>query len=142
MSKRIRIGKVEKPASLAKEIESAGFGFGRNADGELVLTVKFPGVDAMDLTREDLGMIVDRLDRPSPNGHGPGAVFARSATEDPDGGMTAKFSDEKRARSVNFTAEDRADVAMLLEAHLDAWEDYTRQLNEVESQAATETSEE
>ena len=132
---KITIGKAPTPDTLAEQVEEAGFGFGRNDNGETTLTVKFPGVDSMEITRSDLGRIVDTLDRPTPTGDSPGAVFSRTATEEPDGSMSAKFSDAKRSRSVSFSPADRVEVAKLLEGHLANWSEYESRLAQAEAEA-------
>jgi hypothetical protein len=132
---KIQIGKSSAPRSIKDQILEAGVEMSRNEDGAVVLSVKFPGVDSLEFTRDSLGTVVETLDRAPINGDDPGAVFARSATEGPDGGMTGKFSDAKRSRSVSFTREDRADVAILLESFMDKWSDYEAQLSEAESRA-------
>lgn len=135
---KIQIGKNKEPASLAKQVEDAGFGFGRNDAGETVLTVKFPGVETLEMTQEDIGLIIGILDRPAIEGSRPGAVFARSAVEDSEGRLTAKFSDQPRARNVSFSREDRAEVSALLRHHLNAWGDYKKRLIQAEWDAAGE----
>jgi len=135
---KIRIGKNKGPVSLAKQVEAEGFAFGRRDDGECVLAVKFPGVETLEMTQEDIGLIIRILDRPAIEGNGPGAVFARSAVEDSEGRLTAKFSDQARARNVSFSREDRAEVSALLRHHLNAWGDYKKRLIQAEWDAAGE----
>lgn len=135
---KIRIGKNRGPVSLAKQVEAEGFAFGRRDDGECILSVKFPGVETLEMTQEDIGLIISILDRPAIEGNGPGAVFARTATEDSEGRLTAKFSEATRSRSVSFSREDRSEVADLLRHHLNAWGDYKKRLIQAEWDAAGE----
>lgn len=129
---KIQIGKTTGPRSIKDQIVDAGVEFTRDDDGNSVLVVKFPGVDSMEFSRESLARVVETLDAWMP-GDDPGSVFARTATEDPDGSLTAKFSDAKRSRSVTFSREDRADVAILLESWADQWIEFEARLNAVES---------
>ncbi len=144
MSKvKIQIGKAKKTeVSKREQIEDAGFGFQRNDQGEMSISIKFPGIDTLNFTRKDLGIVIDRLDAPTIEGSGPGASFARSASEDPNGNLTAKFSEEKRARSVSFSPSDRHEIADLLTGLLKSWDDYAAALIEKEAEKASETSNE
>ena len=125
---KIQIGKVTTKLSLVQSIENAGLGFGRNAAGVEVLTVKFPGCDAIELTQDGIESLSEVLTAYTPCGDSPQAVFQRTARTDQKGGLVAQFSDAKRSRSVAFSAEDREDVAAMLGGHLDAWSDYCAQL--------------
>lgn len=146
MSKvKIQIGKAKKTEVSKRElIAEAGFGFQRNDQGEMSIAIKFPGLEAIGFTREDLRIVIDRLDAPTIEGSGPGAVFARSATEDEEGNLISKFSSGKRARSISFSPSDRHEIADLLAGLLNSWDDYAAALIEAEAEAekASETSNE
>lgn len=137
MSKKIKLGaSIETKLTAAQLISNAGFAFGKNEAGDLALTVKFPGVDTVDVTREGLEAIIERLDRPQINGSTPAAVFCRSAQDTPDGGLTVRLSDAKRSRTVSFDQQDRSDVAILLETHLGNFDKYAAQYAAAEAEAA------
>lgn len=126
---KINLGSKVRAANIADALESNGFSIER-VEGVTYLTLNFPGVAPIQVTRDQLAMIVGRLDEPRLKGEDPGSVFVRSATEDPDGELVARFSDEKRARTVTFTPEDRSNVAILLESKLDQWDEFERMLDD------------
>lgn len=133
-SVRLKIGD-EVTRSIVEQINDAGLSFARDEHGNSRLFVKFPGLDVIGFSREDLTDIINRLEAPKIEGSNPGAVFARSATEDEEGNLISKFSDEKRARTITFKVDDRAEVAVLLDAHLAKWDDYEKDLSKAEEQA-------
>lgn len=137
---KISIGKTNAPRSMKDQILDAGVDFTRLEDGTPVLVVKFPGVDSLAFTRDSLGMVVDTLDRSMPEGSDPGSVFARSATQENDGSLSDKFSDAKRSRSINFTSQDRTDVASLLDEWGSKWGDFEAALSEAEAEANADQS--
>lgn len=139
MAAKIQIGKSNGPLSLKAQIEAAGVGMSRDASGNAVISIKFPGVDALDFSRESLRRTVETIDRPRIEGDDPGAVFARSATENPDGSLTSKFSDAPRSRSVTFTDTDRDEVTELFESFLAKWDDFEKMLTEAEAEESKTT---
>jgi len=132
---KIQIGKAQAATAVADQMENSGFAFGRNEAGESVLTVKFPGVEAMELTDTALEDIRSTLMQGAPTGDAPEEVFERSAQRTAEGGLSARFSDAKRSRSVSFSATDCQEVADLILTHLNNWHSYSAQLAEVEAEA-------
>ena len=138
---KIQIGKVNQTnRSMKQAVLDAGIEMSRDDSGKVVLTLKFPGVDAIAFSQESLGLVVNTLDRRTEEGDDPGATFARTATEDPEGNMVAKFSDAARSRTLSFTRKDREDVAQMLENFIGSWEGYEAQLAEAEAEAAAEAA--
>lgn len=140
-SVRLKIGD-EVARSIVEQINDAGLSFARDENGNPRLFVKFPGLDVIGFSREDLTDIINRLEAPKIEGSNPGAVFQRSATEDEEGNLISKFSDEKRARTITFKVDDRAEVADLLDAHLAKWDDYEKDLSKAEEEQAEKEREE
>jgi hypothetical protein len=137
---KIQIGKTTTKLSLVQNIRNAGLAFGRNDAGDEVLTIKFPGCDAIELSRDGMESLNQTLTADTPEGDAPEAVFARTATTKADGSLSAQFSDAKRSRSVSFTATDREEVAALLAGHLDAWAGYSAELADAEDGASDKTN--
>lgn len=133
---KIAIGGIASVLSVSQKIENAGFSIGRNEAGLACLTVKFPGVEALELGKADLDSIAARLTAPVVEGSTPAQVFARSGADNADGGMSARFSDAERSRSVSFTASDRVEVAALLTKHAEAFSDYEKMLTDAEAENA------
>ena len=112
--KTITIGSsVKTVLPVADAVREAGISFYVRDDGEAVFRLKFPGQTARDFCVEDLELISAVLDRPTVEGSDPGAVFARSASEDSEGNLTARFSDEKRSRSIEIPSSERENVTNL-----------------------------
>jgi hypothetical protein len=132
---KIQIGKVATPANVKAQIEASGIEFGRDESGALYMGVKLPGVERLALTRADLDKMAAVLSQPVAEGDGPAAVFERSSQDTPDGGLTAKFSDAPRSRSVTFTATDRDEVSALFTDLADNWGEYAAQLAAAEEDA-------
>lgn len=133
---KIKIGKAAPSASFVAAVRDAGYEFGRNENGETEITVNFPGVSPVELTQDQLGCLVEVIGRTTPQGSDPAAVFERSATEDPAGNLSARFSDEKRSRSVSIPSEERGKLTELLSDLYSNWSEYTAELEEAEAAAA------
>lgn len=131
---KIQIGKAATPANVKAQIEESGIEFTRDETGMLVMGIKLPGVERLSLTRGELDQIAAVLAEPVALGDSPAAVFERSAYDHPDGGLTAKFSDAPRSRSVSFTADDRREVADLFNSLIDNWNTYAEQLAAAEAE--------
>ena len=130
---RIKIGKVQNSITLVQQIADAGYDFTRNEEGETTLLMSFPGVAPVALTHGQILNLAETVDAPTPQGSDPAAVFARSAQEDPEGNLSARFSDVARSRSVSIPFAERGALASLLSDLAGDWADYTEQLESAEA---------
>lgn len=108
------------PLSVAAHLKAQPLQ-GARIGGEFHLVLKFPGVKEIAFSRQDLSMVIATLRQPTTEGASPGATFARSASESGDGTLTARFSDEPRARSVELSRADREETAEHLESLAGHW---------------------
>lgn len=141
---KIAIGKAVAAISLTDKVIDAGHSFKRAEDGEgWAFTVDLPGVKTQELSRDDLSTIVEVLSAEDPQGDSPGAVFARTATVDNEGNLSARFSDSKGSRTVTVPAADRDSLAEhFLSALLGQdQEALIARLEAVEAEAAQEAAE-
>ncbi len=115
--------------------------------GEIVLELKAPGISEVLLNEENLRAIRDRLAQEVPEGNSPSAVFNRTASERDDGAISARFSDEPRARTLTLTPQDRTEFVEWADGLLAEWPNFqskfdelARQQREAEAAAAAATA--
>jgi hypothetical protein len=99
-------------------------------DGEVTLKIHFPGVRPVSMTRSDMAAIGRTLARTVPMGDGIADTFSRTASINKDGGLTARFEDKDRARSVEFTSEDREDILNLFSQLNADWDSFAAQIEQ------------
>ncbi len=132
---KIKLTNAPKPTRMLDIIEGKGLELLRSDDGRVMVRVPFPGVKAVELDQTAIKGIVQTLNKTVPMGDRPEEVFARSASIDAEGNLTARFQDKERARSVEFTVQDREDMIGFLDSVLDSWTEYSQALFDAESQS-------
>jgi len=135
MSIKVKLTNAPKPTRMLDVIEAKGLELLRGENGDVMVRIPFPGVKAVELDRKGIEGIMAVLNKEVPMGDSPQEVFARSASVDSEGNLTARFSDKERARSVEFTAGDRQDIMSFLSSVHQTWNDYEGMLLDAEKTA-------
>lgn len=93
-------------------------------DGRASMHAKFPGVGAVELDRSQVGDLAAMLNAETLVGDDPVAVAQRTATEEPNGTISFRFSDEKGGRTITLTRSERDQIAGLLFHVTDTWDSF------------------
>jgi len=88
-----------------------------------IISIKVPGYDreTTTFTPEGITAMAELMEAEPVAGSQPHEVAMRTRSYDPDGGMTCRFSDAERSRTLTLTAEDRAEFAGLMRAIEAKW---------------------
>jgi hypothetical protein len=127
---KINLNAVVTAPKVIDHVLAKGLSMERGDNGEVVLKVHFPGVRPVAMTRSDMAAIGRTLARTVPMGEGVADTFARTASINRDGGLVARFEEKERARSVEFTAEDREDILGLFSQLNSDWDSFASQVEE------------
>lgn len=129
------IGSKRNTSSMTEAIEAARFGFSDDT-GTTLLTLSIPGVAPVSTDRDGLGLLAEIIGQSTHKGDSPAAVFARTCSEDAEGNLTGRFSEQKKSRSVTIPASERTKLATLLTNLHGDWDDFEAQLAEAKAAAA------
>jgi len=119
---KINLNATVKPTRMIDIINSKCISMERANDGTVKVVVPFPGCKAVEMTRDDMYEISLVLQRTVPMGDGIADTFERTASINKDGTLTARFEEKDRARSVEFTMQDREDIIALFEQLSSDWD--------------------